>query len=289
MPLGTIQLLWRDIYAWLQSCSGVWASLASNYFEVLEAQMVDNGQLLEGTLTTFTGFNFANPEDYSYLEAKRVTRLALAELRKDLALIDATGMDPSLPGRKAITGRSDDRVWDYLQVGEAKHATLHTSHLHLTLGVHRRLVDAMVTIPHGLDRGARRRLVELGSDGFLDMLRQVLENMKPFLDDEPLAAPTLRIVQRRYPTQRAAPFVDGFLAVDIRTAIDSAAKVRKQPQWVEAAYSAFANKRSNLQMQIGVVFPFERCPRLGSDLALGLISKSWSACRPLFGTVYPAR
>ena len=121
-------------------------------------------------------------------------------------------MDPSLPGRKAITGRSDGRVWDYLQVGEAKHATLHTSHLHLTLGVHRRLVDAMVTIPHSLDRGARRRLVELGSDGFLDMLRQVLENMKLVLDDEPLAAPTLRIVQRRYPTQRAAPFVDGFFS-----------------------------------------------------------------------------
>jgi len=201
-----IQLLWRDIYAWLQSCSGVWASLASNYFEVLEAQMVDNGQLLEGTLTTFTGFHFENPEDYSYLEAKRVTRLALAELRKDLALIDATGMDPSLPGRKAITGRSDDRVWDYLQVGEAKRATLHTSHLHLTLGVHRRLVDAMVTIPHGLDRDARRRLVELGSDGFLDMLRQVFENMKLVLDDEPLAAPTLRIVQRRYPTQKGSAF-----------------------------------------------------------------------------------
>jgi PD-(D/E)XK nuclease superfamily len=312
LPEETVQIRWKEVYSWLIELAKDrnWASLTAKYFEILEAQMVENGQLQEGTLTTFTGFPFANPESYSYLEAKRTLRLALEELRKDKRLIKATCMDPSLSGRGAITGQSEDYVWDYLQIGaanqahsqkenheageiladdsSAKQANSHTATIHLTLGIHRRLVDSMVTIPHGIDRIARRRLLDLGFDGFLSMLGSITENMDSVLENEPNAMPTLRVMQRRYRWRRdTAPFTDALLAVDMRTAMENSSEVKLQPQWVEAAFSAFAKKNSNLSMQIGMFFPYDRCSLMAEEKALSLISKSWIACKPLFDIVYP--
>jgi PD-(D/E)XK nuclease superfamily len=292
LPSGTVTLQWKQLYSWLRATSvaGSLAKEVTGYFEALEAQMVRNEQLLEGMLTEFTGFHFTNPEEYSYLEAKRVLRLALAELRKNRELRRATEMDPLLEGRKILTGRDDDAVWDFLQVAAARRAKNHTSNLHLTLGINRRFLDAMVTIPDGLERRSRRRLIELGISGFHALLSEVLLNLSGVLKSERFAVPTLRVVQRRYPTQRARPFLDAALEVDLRTAIDRGTRItkqpRKQPEWIDAAYNAFSNKRSNLQMQVGVVFPFERCPLMDTTHALKLIAGSWIACGPLFRQVY---
>ena len=147
----------------------------------------------------------------------------------------------------------------------------------------------MVTIPHNLDRTVRKRLVTLGPEAFLTMLRKIHGNLRTVLDLEHHAVPTLRIVQRRYSNPKTKPFVDATMDADIRTAIDTSGSIKPQPQWIEAAYSAFSEKKSNLQMQIGVIFPIERCRKLRSENALGLISKSWSGCAPLFEIAYPTR
>jgi hypothetical protein len=292
LPAHTVELRWKDIYRWLESeaAPGSLAEQASKFFERLEAEMARNEQLQDGTLTTFTGFHFANPENYSYLEAKRVLRLALSELRKDRDLRREVGMDPDLEGRQSLTGRHEDFVWDFLQVKAAHGAKSHTSNIHLTLGVHRRFVDCLVTIPHGLVRTARKRLVEVGEEGFQDLLGQVLERMSQVLRIEPLAVPTLRVIQRRYPSQRAKPFVDALLEVDLRTVVERRPRLRKQPkkqtEWLQAAFGSFSNKNSNIQMQVGVVFPFERCPTLETPRSITLISAAWCACRPLLDRAY---
>ena len=53
--------------------------------------MVDDGYLLEGTLTTFTGIPFDADYPYDYFEAKRLLRLLMLELRAD-ARLDAVGV-----------------------------------------------------------------------------------------------------------------------------------------------------------------------------------------------------
>ncbi len=211
LPSGTVELRWSMIYEWLHEHSGtsVWATHAARYFETLEAQMAEAGQLGDGTLTTFTGFGFAKPEDYSYPEAKRLLRLALEQLREDKDLINVLGMDPALPGRGAITGSDADGVWDYLQLSQARGAAHHTNHPHLTLGVHRREIEVMVTLPNSMQRPLRGRLKAIGLDGFTELLAQILGRLSGLLSKEPNAIPTVRTVQRRYRTLNRPGFAGG--------------------------------------------------------------------------------
>jgi hypothetical protein len=48
------------------------------------------------------------------------------------------------------------------------------------------------------------------------------------------------------------------------------------------AYNSFVHKeRSNYQMQMGVLFPYDRCPELRKANALDLVAEAWLACKPL--------
>ena len=67
----------------------------------------------------------------------------------------------------------------------------------------------------------RRNLVKLGEDGFQALVKDVVDNLKPLLRDHEGATPWFRGVQRRYPSQRATPFVDAKIDFDLRTAIPS--------------------------------------------------------------------
>jgi len=57
---------------------------------------------------------------------------------------------------------------------------------------------------------------------------------------------------------------------------------KTQPLWLQAAYKAFINKAgSNYQIQIGVLFPYERCPDLQDPSSIDMIAAAWLACKPL--------
>lgn len=74
---------WSDLYGWLlQQKDREWARRLSSYIEVLEAKLVRNDYLKGGTLTVFAGIPFGKDEPYTYLNAKRLLRLAMDELRK---------------------------------------------------------------------------------------------------------------------------------------------------------------------------------------------------------------
>lgn len=70
-----------------------WAGRVANYLEVVEARLLDEKNL-EGTMTTFNGFRFGDDNPYTELEAKRVLRLAMAELRKRRDLREELDLDP---------------------------------------------------------------------------------------------------------------------------------------------------------------------------------------------------
>jgi hypothetical protein len=93
-------------------------------------------------------------------------------------------------------------------------------------------------------------------------------------------------LQRRYPTQR----VDATIEFDLRTAVASdSGQPKTQRQWLSAAYGSFVKKEgANYQIQMGVVFRYERCPELRDVGAIGLLASSWLACKPLVDLALPA-
>jgi hypothetical protein len=285
VPEDTVRLEWRDVYAWLRrhSSDSMWAARAAEYLEIAEAKLIGTKQFVEGTLTMFSGFPFGRDHPFTYLEGKRVLGLAMSELRNRRDLLDGLGMKPQAPGRSAITGRQADAVWDFLSLSTASEEENFTRHPHLTLGISSQTVSAMVTVPHAVNNVMRRNLVKLGEDGFQALAENIIGNLRPLLHAHKGATPWFRGVQRRYPSQRATPFVDATIDFDLRTAVPSGEGLPKtQLRWLSAAYGSFVDKeRSNYQIQIGMMFRYERCPELHKADAIDLIASAWLGCKPL--------
>ena len=284
LPATTVKIAWRTVYAWLRrhGADSAWAARAADYLEIAEANLICTQQLVEGTLTMFSGFSFGPGHPFTYLEGKRVLRLALDELRSRHDLKDRLGMNPKAPGRPAITGRQRDSVWDFLSLSGASEKDNFTKYPHLTLGIRSQAVEAMVTVPNAVNNTMRRNLAKLGEAGFRALAAAIVNNLKPLLHTHKGATPWFRGIQRRYPSQKAIPFVDARIDFDMRTAIPSGGPPKEQPIWLLAAYGSFVNKKSsNYQIQMGVLFPYDYCPELRQANSIDLIATAWLACEPL--------
>lgn len=288
LPSGLRFRRWPEVYEWLvlKAQTSAWARRTAQYFEVAERKLAQEGYLKEGTLTTFTGFAFGRNEPYSYLEAKRQLRLAMDELRENRSLADRLGMDPNGKSRGAITGSQSDAIWDYLPLNGAPEKF--TQYPHLTLSVQSDRLVTVVSVPNGIQPRLRKRIVELGPDGFVDLAKEIGERLSAVSRDYPGAAPHIETLQRRYPSQRAEAIYDARIEFDLRTAFgDDTAKprVKRQPQWLKAIYDATANRGSNLHLGIGAIFPYARCSATGERKILDGIAEAWLSCRPLLQTM----
>lgn len=207
---------------------------------------------------------------------------ALGELRENRELRKVLGMNPKAPGRPAITGKQADAVWDFLSLSNASEDENFTKYPHLTLGIVANAVEAVVTVPNSVNSTMRRNLINLGESGFVALTKDVLANMKQLLRRHEGAMPWFRGVQRRYKSQRATPFIDARIDFDLRTAVASGGPPKVQPRWLSAAYGSFAQKGgTNYQIQMGVLFRYDRVPELRQENAVELIAASWLACKPL--------
>jgi len=284
LPADTVLLEWRNVYAWLRrhASSSAWAARAAEYLEIAEAKLIDTEQFVEGTLTMFSGFQFGRDHAFTYLEGKRVLKLVMDDLRYRRDLRKQLGMNPKVPGRPAITGRQGTLVWDLLSLSPASDADHFTRYTHLTLAISSRGIEAMVTVPNSVNSITRGNLKQLGEAGFHALAKKIVENLRPLLRAHKGAMPLCSCLQRRFPSMRATPYVDARIEFDLRTAVPSGRGPKVQPGWLAAAYAAFVDKRSsNYEMQIGVLFPYERCPELRQADAVDLIAAAWLACKPL--------
>ena len=284
LPENTVLLEWRAVYAWLRQHGphSMWAARTADYLEIAEAKLIDTKQFVEGTLTMFSGFPFGKDHPFTYLEGKRVLELALGELRPRSDLKVELGMNHKVPGRPAITGRQGDAVWDFLSLSSSPKEENFTKDPHLTLGIVSQAVEAMVTVPNAVNTVMRENLKQLGEEGFQALAKEVLNNLVPLLRRHKGATPWFRGVQRRYPSQKATPFIDARIDFDLRTAVQSGGPPKPQPRWLSAAYGSFVNRgHSNYQIQMGVLFRYERCPELRKTDAIDLIAAAWIACKPL--------
>jgi hypothetical protein len=286
-PRGTILLRWSDVYEWLiRHRDHWWATKAAEFLEITEAKLISTEKFSEGTLTMFAGFPFGRDRHYTYLEGKRTLLLAWEALRASKALQKQLGVNPRIAGRSAITGSQSDIVWNFLAISGGKDAVNFTRYPHLSLGVRLRDVDAMVTIPNAVNSKARRALVGLGEDGFRTIIEQIVRNMKPLMHSNPGMVPLLNAQQRRWRSMRSQPSMDARIDFDLRTAVPGVGPVVVQPLWLSAAYGALARKRgANYELQVGAVFPYDKCPSLQKASAIRMIEQAWLACKPLVDVV----
>jgi len=277
---------WPDLYVWLRHGvrKSVWAACMGEYMEVAEARMIANDYLGVKPLTKFGGIPFGPDHPYVYRDAKRVLRLAMAELRQRSDLRRRLDMDPKGPGLTAITGRKGTGVWDFLRFREARNLNF-TAYPHLTLGIGTQEVLVIVILPNGAPAYMRQNLTRRGFDEFVALVGQVEAGISKVLRPIRGACPWMEAKQRHYPSRHAAPIVDASLEFNPQTADGSHhPNVKTQPEWADAIFRSLSQKRSNLQVGIGAVLPYGD-PHLCSSGVLDVIAGVWLACRPWIRTV----
>ena len=274
---------WDDLYRWVvvEARRSVWARHLANYMEISEAKLSNDGYLTEGGLTVFSGIPFSEEHPYSYLEGKRLLRLAVEGLRQDKRLLRRLGMDPKGEGRPAITGKGRTSVWDFLPMRFSGRKGVFTSAPHLTLSIHDDHLWVHITIPNAVRREFRRRLIEHGEEHFTELLDSVYRGLVKALKGAGGAVPWLQILQRHYVSQRSPGIEDARLEFDLRTAFAARGPVKYQPEWLRATFRAFSRKRSNIQLVVGAEFPYSRCPVVATPRILDYIAATWLACAPL--------
>jgi hypothetical protein len=236
-----------------------------------------------GALTTFAGIQFdAGKENpYSYSEAKRLLGLLMEELRKRKRLANQLGANLVAPGRPAITGAQSDIVWNYIPLVKAQGKSNFTSYPHLTLAIRRDRVIVQVTIPNGLDRSLRRALLSGGYDGFKAMVNAFQRSTAPILKLDSGARPFVEILQRHFLSRRSPPISDAELKFDPRTVVHDKNRIKIQEEWLKATFEVFSNRRSNINIGIGLAFPYGASSSVRNSAFADVVEKSWLACRPI--------
>ncbi len=286
-PPNTVLLEWRHVYAWLcdNRRQSQWAARTATYLEIAEVQLIDRKSLVEGTLTMFSGFPYGLDNPFTYTDGKRVLRLACDELlahkdhkefRREL------GVAAEYSRRGAIKGRTGDHIWDFLALEESTETKDSTKFPHLTLGINRHEVSAMLTIPDKVAGGARRNLSGLSEVEFQKAILAVARDMTRLSRKEINAVPWFSGAQRHWPSRSGEAVIDARIEFDLRTAIPGSKRPKSQPLWLSAAYDSFVNRRgTNYELQIGARFPYDRCKELNDPGALELITGAWRACKPV--------
>jgi len=112
-------------------------------------------------------------------------------------------------------------------------------------------------------------------------VRKIEKSLRPVTNGAGKAKPVIYATQRHYKSQRSVANIDGRLEVDIRTAVEiPKAKIKYQPQWVEAIYSVLVSKQSNIQFGIELQFQYDD-PRVQSKQIVDLFAKTWAGTWPL--------
>lgn len=288
LPKFTYLKKWSEIYSWLikKSNESDWAKEIARYMEIAEGRMIDQKYLKEGTLTTFSGINFDEENPYNYQEAKRLLKLAMDKLRTSKIINKELNIDLSGKGRGAITGKYSKAVWDFLPVKKANEDS--SRNPHFTFAIEQDRAIAVMTIPNRIKGSLRRNLMSGGDKRFKMLIGGVKENLRRNLSPVKGYIPWLQIVQRRYPTQKSAPIIDAKLEFDLRTSFTSKRNknaVKIQKQWIDTTYQAFFNRKSNLQITVGVIFPYRTCKKCKAPEILDYVIKAWLSCKPVYDAI----
>ncbi|MET3392545.1 hypothetical protein ABIC33_003203 [Variovorax sp. 1140] len=280
LPRNCKHVRWPEIYKWAvgEAPTSAWAGMLTQYMEVAERKHLDAEYLVEGTLTMFSGITFSESEPYTYLEAKRLLKLLVDELRHDRRLPERLGADTGADGRPAITGREQDSVWDLIPLKVAAgHA--HTSFPHLTLSIERSRVRVQLTLPNGLQTALRQRIYG-DPETFCKVVESFGRNAERLILRDSGARPFVEVVQRHYRSQRSVPTVDAAVRADPRTFTGSSSEIKRQAEWINAIYGALSRPKSNLQLGIGFDFLYGKSTTVNTPEFSRTVCNAWLSAQP---------
>lgn len=291
-----INRTWCELYSFLvRECArSEWAGRVANYLEVAEVQADMKAHIRQGTLTRFAGVPFDESNVYLYSQAKRLLGLLRGELLRDRRLERRLGMNRNCPGRGAIKGSSSSSVWDFISIKASRRDDVFTQNLHLTLGISDERVDAYVTVPNGIRSRLRNALLGADYANFHAIIAETTHRLNKVLRRYPGARPCITVVQRRFATQSSPARHDAVIRFDPRTAVPVRGRTRgpivlKQPQWLIATEQALRHRRSNLQLQVGVEFPYATCKVCRSADLTRAVADVWLACEPIVRAIDSGR
>lgn len=294
LPANVVHRLWPEVYEWLhiRQRQSEWARRMVDYMEVLEAKMTATEYLTEGSLTTFTGLRFDDEDGYLPLQAKRLLKLAMQEIRNSERLRQI-GVDPMLPGRGRIP---ENDVWDCVRLQGIGSSGQFNEQPHFTLGLPPEGVLAVLIIPNRwLAVGAHRQAIkQLGYETFLDKITDVTRRLTEVLGSSTQARPWILVQQRRATKGQRLDVWDARLEFDPQTATglltdDHAGRpLKPQHEWLEATYRALTNKNANLEMCLGGRMQYNYAGVQSREF-LDRVINSWAACQPLLAAICPGR
>lgn len=290
LPSDVTLKSWPEVFSWFRHRTDIsgWAGKMVEYMQVMEAKMTAEEYLRDGALTRFDGIPFDAEHPYTYLEAKRVLRQLMEELSRRNDLFRA-GVDTRTKRRAAITGSQANDVWDYLAPRRFRGASNFTTYPHFVVSIHLMATHANVVVPNGVRGGLRRRMAELGEDGFVNMIADLASRLqRTAMRGAEGAYPRAYIVQRRYLSRRGPVVEDAKLDFDMRTAADRTGRgVRPQPEWAQMLFHAIANKHSNMQFALGATYSHAGGALRSARDALDQIAHAWIATAPIIDDLVP--
>ena len=257
LPNFVVRRLWSDVYIWLKQhiSEHGWAARAADYFEIAERRLVQEEYLRRGHLTVFTGIPFCSKYPYNYLEAKRLIRLMMKELHGDSDLLEKLNLDAKNSGRPAITGKDGTAVWDYMSLKESGSQAFN-EYPHFNVAISWQQLGAHLMLPNKMASSVRRKFNSLTFEEFFGIIEDINNQMESVLRVEPYARPRITVTQRRFPSQKAKPFVDAVIDLDIRTAISSKnSKVKIQSEWVRRPMIRLQTSDQILKWGLAAYFP----------------------------------
>lgn len=271
---------WTDVYEWAVSEARrqPWADRLAKYMEAAERKLINEEKGLNGALTTFAGVDFGFDKPYSYMEAKRLLRLLMGLVRSREDLANKLGVNLQREGRPAITGSGGSAVWDMLPLGSTdEHFTRRP---HLTVGIRDQEVIAQLTIPNNVPNPIRKQLMGETADEFMNILERFIKDIAPVLMSDPSCKPYVEVIQRHWPHRRATAIADALLTFDPQT-VRGSGPVKKQPEWATLAFETMHGKNANLQIAIGVKFPYGESTLVTSKSLGGAIVDVFLATGPI--------
>ncbi len=280
-------ITWKDVYTWgnEHKCNSKWAIFMVDYFNLAEAKMANEKYLKEGTITEFSGIAF---DPYTYLECKRVLRLLTQKLRDNKEFVKAMRLDAAT-GRVSITDQA--RLWDFVSFKPLDGTNVaFQKYPHCTVAIGPVDAAEMITFPHSMSPALRKRLHGPSFEEFTGRLRQASDTLTRSLKGITAYRPMVRVMQRRYKTQKSVPMMDGRVEFDLRATFGDAEPhfgptIKKQQEWARSAYELLVNKHSNIQFQIGVEFYYPQFGELADKDADQYFITVFKALRPFVGTV----
>ncbi|HSV36588.1 MAG TPA: hypothetical protein VLI46_13580 [Ramlibacter sp.] len=289
LPRNSFHKTWPEVYQWaFRHCdTSEWARILVDFMEIAEGRMTADEYLIDGTLTMFSGIGFDDKNPYTYLEAKRVLKLIMEELRKDKTLAASLGADLKAAGRSAITGSEGTLVWDFIPLKSAADARKFTEHPHLTFCIAHDSAVVQLTVPNGVAAGLRNALLAGGFDAFKDTLIKLAKANDRVLKMEPKAQPYVAVLQRHFPIRHAS-VTDAQVEFDPRTVRGAGGKgnsrsvIKPRDEWAQAAYGSLVAKRgANLELGVGFRFAYRNCISVRKREFVNVIAEVWQAQRAI--------